>query len=376
MRSITHVSAVLASLILGGLGILTFADIALGPGTDRQERVAETPVFPTNLPELKRFVGKTRYYIGERYGLKERFIAWNGAVKIGAFDHSPAANVALGQDGFLFLTTQGALEIAQGQGRLSEAETAQWGRTFRKLQSAFDEVGADYTLVMGPNKHTIYPEALPRWITPVAPSQTRTEDIVRTAKSVFGSGFPDARQILSAARGTMAGVDLYHPTDTHWTELGAALVIHEAFKELGLDVPPPEFKIADLPRSGDLSRMIGQQGRWSASAPELPRTWQCRDATGAPLNVVTIDPLMPDRFSCGSATGSDARLVVFHDSFGVSAIPYIAARFKHVDFIWTDAAEPATAEDLEADYVLHIIVERRFISDTPELLLLKKGHKE
>ena len=104
----------------------------------------------------------------------------------------------------------------------------------------------------------------------------------------------------------------------------------------------------------------------SETAPVLPDDWRCKDATGAEFDVVTIDPLMPRRFTCGSPSGHSERLVVFHDSFGVPAIPYLAARFQQVDFIWSDAADPAAAAVLDADYVLQILVERKLMTDTPE----------
>jgi len=365
MRSISYVSAFLACLSLGGLGALTIADLFDGPGTERQERVARTPPLPEVASQLPRYLAAARHYVGERYALKEQFITLNGLVKLSVFGHSPADNVGLGGDGFLFLMGEGAVDLTQGRGRMSAAGQAQWLSVFRDLKEAFDREGIGYGFVIGPNKHTIYADRLPSWVRAAPMTGTRTTDVIGAARDAFGPGYQDARKLLTKARADNPQVALYHPSDTHWTEWGAALVVHDALSSMGLSLPVPMYEVVDLPRSGDLSRMIGQQGLWSATAPVLPSQWSCRDTSGALIDVITIDPLMPQRFTCGSPQGLSERLVVFHDSFGVSAIPYLAARFQQVEFIWSDQADPTQAAQLGADYVLHIQVERKMTTDTP-----------
>ena len=373
MRSVSFISALLACLVLGGLGALTIADLFDGPGTPRQERQARTPDLPEGAGGLPGYLAAARHYIGERYALKDRFVAWNGRAKLALFGHSPADQVALGKDGFLFLTSEGTVPLTQGQNRLTDDEKARWQDAFTAMETAFQEAGIVYGFMLGPNKHTVYPDRLPDWLGPAEIAATRTADVITSLDKALTTWAGDPRQRLIDERSARPEVLLHHPTDTHWTEWGAALVAHDVLAAMGLDLPPPAFKIADLPRSGDLSRMIGQQGRWSAKAPVVSSDWTCRDATGQVFEVITIDPLMPQRFTCGSPGGRREKLVVFHDSFGVSAIPYLAARFQTVEFLWTDAADPAVAEDLQADYVLHIQVERRLMTDRPEAFLAGAG---
>jgi len=371
MRSTSFISSLAATLILGALGLMTFIDIIDGPGTARQERIARTPDIPSKLGEFPRFLADFRFYVGERYALKERFVTWNGAVKLGVFNQSPVPNVELGTDGFLFLASQGTFEIVQGQSLLKPEEKPLWHETFSNLHAAFEDRNIAYGLVISPNKHTILPEKLPNWVEPVSLEQTRSQNVSDIAQEVFGANFVDQRRFLQASKDEYQAEWLYHPTDTHWTEVGAALAIKQTLAKLGFSLPKPGFEVSQLARSGDLSRMIGQQVSWTATGPELPRTWECSDANGAVIEIITIDPLMPRRISCISENGSGDKLVVFHDSFGVSAIPYLAQNFRNVDFIWSDAADPITAEQLGADVVLHIIVERKLMATDPMDLLLK-----
>ena len=373
MRSLSYVSALLACVLLGGLGALTIANILDGPGTDRQEREAATPPIPTRLSELPGFLSGARFYATERYALKEEFITTNGIVKMGAFAHSPATTVMLGKDGYLFLDTPETIAGAQGQGRFDADDLARWTAHFSSTQQAFADAGLSYTFVIGPNKHSIYPEKTPDWLDVRPLDATRSADVVQAARTAFPNSFVDTRRLLADARVAAPDVALHHPTDTHWTEWGAAIALHAALLPLGFDLPAPQFEITDLVRSGDLARMVGQQSRWRAKAPVLPRGWTCEGPDGNAIDVVTIDPLMPNRFTCGTADGRPEKLVVFMDSFGISAIPYLAARFRSVDFLWTDAADPQVAVELGADHVLQILVERKMMTDTPESFLAQKA---
>ncbi|WP_420862199.1 alginate O-acetyltransferase AlgX-related protein [Algirhabdus cladophorae] len=373
MRAISFTSAVLACALLGSLGALTLADIFDGPGNPRQERVARTPPLPTSVSQIPKFLGNARYFATERYALKETFITLNGMVKMAIFDHSPATNVLLGEEGFLFFNVDEAIDGAQGKDRLDATGQAVWADYFKTLDQNFQRQGLPFSLVIGPNKHSIYPDLTPDWLAVQPLGDTRAGDIMTVAQAVLGDQFVDTRDLLQHARIQQPDVPLYHPTDTHWTEWGAALALHDVLARQNLDLPAPQFEIADLVQSGDLSRMVGQQHRWAATAPTLPKGWSCADADNQPLFVTTIDPLMPRRFTCGTPGARPEKIVVFTDSFGVSTIPYLSSRFQTVDFIWSDKADPDAAKALGADYVLQILVERKLMTDTPQDFLVQSG---
>lgn len=364
----SFLSAIFALVSLAGLGLATLFDMANEPGTARQERIAPTPAPPQSAKDMARLFSEVRFYVANRYAMKDQFVTWNGQVKIGLFGHSPAPNVAFGRDGFMFLNTAAPIAMAQGQGRLTEEDAVSWRDHFKSAREAFEVRGIAYAFVMGPNKHSIYPDRLPHWLNPAPADHTRTADIVQAVDDVPLAPF-DSRAVLQQARANDPERLLYHPTDTHWTEWGAAIVIDQTLAALGVPSERPAVMEANLPRSGDMARMIGQQDIRSASAPVLMANYACTDGSGNPFEITTIDPITPGRLTCGTPQGRPERIVVFHDSFGIPAIPYLASRFENVEFIRTDMADPAHAEELGADIVLQIIVERKFWSQQPSNFL-------
>ena len=375
MQRISYASALLAFLFLGGLGVLTLVDLFDGPGNPRQEFEAKTPSPIKAASQLPRYLTQARYFLNNRYALKDQFVSWNGLVKFNLLGRSPARNVSIGSDGYLFLTNAQTVRGTQGQDRLTSEEKSKWRSHFLETDRAFSELGIGYNFVIGPNKHTVYPDRLPKWFVPAPLKETRVSDVIGVAKSAFGDKLIDARTILRDAREQFP-FDIYHPTDTHWTELGAALIMREALSEIGVILPEPEFEIRQLPRSGDLARMIGQQRYWDASAPVIASDWSCMVEVGKPLHVETIDFVMPERVICGSPSGLQKKLVVFHDSFGYSAVPYLASNFATVEFILTNQVDPKYAASRAADYVLFIQVAREMTTENPAQMLIPNARSQ
>lgn len=358
--------AILAVLTL--LGIATLVDMVTGPDGDRAERVALTPRPLTGLGDLPRYAADARHYLGHRYALREEFIDTNARLKIGLFGHIPYPEVMAGQDGFLFLTTEGAVEIAQGAVPLSPAEHHAWQAHFAAAQAAAEAHDLPYLLVIGPNKHSIYPDLLPDWLAP-ATGPARTDAILELAREALAEPPLDLRAVFAEERRRAPDRPLYHPTDTHWNEWGASLGLTAALDHAGITTALPESMAEAAGLGGDLARMIGQQARIETQSPAYPRDgWSCQRPDGTALEIVTLDPLLPQRFSCTSATGDPRRVVAFIDSFGVAAIPHLAANFGQLEVLWQNDLDFDLAAGLGADLVLQIRVERRFFTLDPTQL--------
>jgi len=224
---------------------------------------------------------------------------------------------------------------------------------------------------MAPNKHSVYSDALPDWVRPVRQGENRADDVLRLAAETLSEQPVNAKQVLAEHRSNHPAHLLYHKTDTHWNALGAALVVREAIASLGGEIDLPNSKTLISPKSGDLARMIGQQYSIPETIPTLEHKteWRCFDPQNVALTIETIDPVMPERFSCKSSAENDKRVVAFIDSFGVSAIPILASSFQEIEFIWQDVVNPQEAKSLGADIVIQIIVERKMQYVTPANLL-------
>lgn len=362
-------SALAALAILGLLGVLTVLDIVEGPDDPRSERLAPTPVFPHSPRGAVRFLADLRYYLGNRYALRDQFIETNSAIKLLLFDHADYPEVLVGRDGFLFLATEGTVPLTQGAIPLAEAEAEGWRASFASQAEGFSAVGIPYLFILAPMKHTIYPDKLPEWLRPGSGPGRRTDRILAIARDELDLPVVDLRETLAQARKLNPDQLLYHRTDTHWNELGAALAMQAVLAAVGRRTAMPGTHMLATEYGGDLARMLGRQPQTSEQAPTLDRAgWECRKPDGTLIEIVTLDALTPRRFSCSGAGGQNVHVVAFIDSFGVPAIPFLAKNFNLVDVYWQNRPDPALAAREGADLVLNVLVERRLQTMDPKTM--------
>lgn len=366
-------SAAVMLAALAALGAATLVDLLDGPGDARQERVAQTPAPPVTLGAFRRFPGDARYYAANRYALKDWFVTLNADVKLGLLGHSPTARVLHGRDGFLFLGDDAAIDAAQGVTPDAPSSDAAWAAHFAALGQAFEARGIPFVFILGPDKSGVYPEDLPGWLSASRAAGSRAARILAQAGASIDPAPVDTVKLLAEARARDPGLRLHHPTDTHWTEIGAALAIDAALAPLhplGLTAPAPEASLVPGP-AGDLARMIGWQDRMDDPAPTLARPdgLRCETPDGAEAVILTRDPLPIKRFRCTNLGAAPLRALVFMDSFGMAAAPRLTQLFGDVTFVWNDRLDLGLVDELRPDVTIQIMVERKLQIADPAVML-------
>ncbi len=175
--------------------------------------------------------------------------------------------VRIGRNGYFFL--------GNDDGRVIDKTAGLWHppaekleelvKRFGRLQHEVAEAGAALAIVIAPNKHSVYPEMLPKDLTPAR--QTVTDDVLGRADAV-GVGLPmldlraDMRRLKTTAQA-------YLKTDTHWTNAGAADSYDRimeflrdqqgvAASTIGYNLIPTRRPAGDLVRLLKMREMFGQ----------------------------------------------------------------------------------------------------------------------
>jgi hypothetical protein len=158
------------------------------------------------------------------------------------------------------------VEDLLGRDRLSDAELTQWRRAVEGRRAWWRERGAEYLLVLVPNKSTIYPERLPAFLR----SQARPGKLDQLVGHLRDQQSPlpvlDLRAALLAAK---AQQTVYWPTDSHWNAEGLTVASAAILARLGeLGVPAGQrdeaawMKNEYLAREGDCIGLLTMNGRW------------------------------------------------------------------------------------------------------------------
>jgi hypothetical protein len=350
--------------------VIMAIDIATGPDSIYEERVAPTPAWGSP----KKFIADLRFYISERYGLKEQFITTYSWMSQTFFRKSPYPEVILGKDQFLFLGNNEALNSYQHANPLSDQQLNQWLSSITQIRTYFQSIGIEYHLIIAPNKHSIYGDYLPDWIK-VSSGNLSTADKLLTLAAQQDQEIIDLRDTLREER-IKGKSHVFYKTDTHWNEYGAFFGTQEIIRKLHLKLSEqPSITPFTAKKAGDLARMIGQQKTLIETGLSFSDygNLTCNYSNGQKYERNQTDPIFPSPtfVNCkrneplDSVTNAAPRAVIFIDSFGVSLLPSLANQFSHSLFMWQYSINVDATIKAKPQYVIQVIAERKLETVNP-----------
>jgi hypothetical protein len=261
--------------------------------------------------------------------------------------------IAEGDENWLFLRRYENLELLALM-----ADLSMWAKShlpslvaqFESRHARLSKRGIPYIVAIAPEKATIYPEKLPpghRLADPTA-GEMLTSGCVQAGIDAI-----DLAMQLRSAKGVL---DLYYPTDSHWTYYGAYIAyraIIDAVKKV-LDVTevgPHEVVFKDKDGFGDLGVHLVPERRG------LLQTADCK------TRLISSDIEAFDRrehaFAVHTCAEGRGKALVLRDSFATFLGPFLSRTFAETVY----AAPPVAmmddmVDDLKPDIVIHECSER------------------
>jgi len=187
------------------------------------------------------------------------------------------------------------------------------------------EDGFTFLIVVAPNKETIYPNIVPDQIGKI--SKASRFDVLNT--ELLDRSLPGMLDLRGPLIQESAKRQIYYKTDTHWNGYGAYIAYEEIIKALAQDypvlVPYPEkfFRIKERPVKDvrDMAQSIG--ARYIVESPISANPASSLYTTfGVASDQKGIVAFTPDK--------DLPSLLMLHDSFGQTLIPFLSNNFEQV----------------------------------------------
>ena len=282
------------------------------------------------------FLSDAAAWYSDHFFLRQELISLDNLISAKLFRTSGADSVILGEGGWLYYAD--TLEDYSYSDPMTEQEIYGAAKNLALMAEYCRENGKEFLFVIAPNKNSLYPEHMPRWIR-WSPESNR--ELLFEALGDLAVPYADLFDAF-------LGEDevLYFAHDSHWNSKGAALgadVINGAFGRES-SYYRDSFREQN-PHAGDLHAMLYPAFRDRETDPvysgELSFTY-----TGSGKS--------PDSITLETAGEGSGRLLAYRDSFGNLLYPYLADSFGEALF------SRSTVYDLtgEADFVLIELVER------------------
>ena len=343
------------------MGIAAFRTQAVSSLADENRTLARWPP----LAAAREFPAAFERAFADRFGAREALLRVHNRLLVRVFGVSPAPNVLIGRDGWLFFKGEDGHALDRFyRGVLPVAD--------RELRAVVDELhrrarylaahGIAYVVTIAPDKATIYPEMLPSWVRQVNPRPplARLVDMIRGDASIR---YVDLRGPLRAAK---SHARVYYATDSHWNSLGAPVAYAEIMRAIADALAPRLVAIAPvvLPPyvpgvdvyHGDLARMTGDPARFPE--PNYAPLWKI---------LAAADSRCAKRQDAGSDAGYEwyacgrpglPRAVVYRDSMAIPLIPLLSENFSRVAYVSSHRLDPAFIARERPDVVVEEMVER------------------
>ena len=368
-------------LVLGFLACIGLPGLLtpLGVGRSDPARNGEAAVSAPVLRgprEIGGWLEACQAWLRVSFGLRQTMIGWDARMKMHlALSASVGSPVTLGRDGWLFYLVHRGTQGVRPETDFSPEELERWASWLESRQRWLAERGADFVLVVAPNKETIYPDLLPGEL-PAARPRSRMDVLLNRLRAGGKVQVVDVRPVLRDARREASPYrrwPLYYRTDSHWNELGALLATRAVLGELkgrfpGLDVPADrDIALAsEATGAGDLARMQGLQGQ--LSDVRVRASVQGRrcifDLGGGSFAEGVETPLFSEKtLECPGAP--IRRALVLHDSMMIGMLPALAPAFERSVWRLSTTLEKQLVEQVNPDLVLLEFVERTLWEGAP-----------
>ncbi len=307
-------------------------------------------------------------WLADRFGGRDALLRLHNRTLVRAFGVSPSSRVLIGRDGWLYFLGEegdaldryyrGTLPVTDAALGAVVAELARRARFLASRRIA-------YVVTIAPDKHSIYPEHLPRWATPtIARSPLdRLSDAIRADGTLR---YVDLRAPLRAAK---ADARMYYATDSHWNSLGAAVAYREIMRAVADALAPRPVSVAPVERPpyvpgvdvyrGDLARMTGDPAQFGE--PDYAPLWKILAASRSRCAQRVDDGAADvEAYACGRPRLP--RAVVYRDSMGIPLVPLLSENFGRVAYVSSRRLDPEFIARERPDIVIEELVERSMLA--------------
>lgn len=348
-----------------------------------KRKLAGLPAWPTSSRMWKKFPKAFDAWAHDQFGFRGDLLKGYTWLMASVFHQSTSDRAFVGRDGWLYFTGDGSLADMQGLSSYTETQLRNDVEQINARGELLAVRGIRYGFVVFPDKHTVYPQFLPRGM--YAGFDRRRLNALDAAMAQTGHDYYfDASNALRRDAKD-SPFQLYYKSDTHWNPWGAYLGYRAWVAHAGtrLDLRPfdysfNQFRNPHRSASGDLSKMSG----YHPYDPDIypPAGAGCgRTAPWVvPATILRRLNTIASHMRTAECGGTGIALIL-HDSFLDSIERYVTDNFKRSWLVW-DYPEDKNfgwlVDTLHPDTVLIERVERlmsRFPQTDPEMLVTELG---
>lgn len=310
-------------------------------------------------------------YFSKKFAFRQELINTGDLIKGKVFGVSAQSGVIMGKDGWMFYSN--TLEDFQGVSTLTDYRIASSAYNLKLIQDKLEKEKIKFAFTISPNKNSLYPDRM-RSGYKINKQGRNSARLIKELKAkdvnyidlyhLFEDKFKDKKEIL------------YHKTDSHWNNKGAAMVSGYLQQQLGhehTDWSGEKYKTR-YDFQGDLATMVYPLVSDKDKEIYYDRKFTfdySKKTLGEHKKKENREKKITDINEIETTNGSKkGNLVMLRDSFGISLVPFMAEDYAKGYYINKTPYFFQPAIDRKADTAIFELVERNLsylTTDSPEI---------
>jgi hypothetical protein len=306
--------------------------------TIEKRKLASLPPWPTSIGEWIAYPKAFDAFATDHFGFRPQLLDGYKWIVAGIFHDSVSSEAFVGRHHWLYLSVPHVLADMRGVDPYSDAALVNAVQQINARGELLAVRRIRYGFVVFPDKHTVYPQYLPRGL--YAGFDGRRLIALDAAMADTGHGYYVDTSNALRAEAPASPMILYYKTDTHWDPWGAYLGYRAWVAADGprLGLKPITYRLDQFRAplhhvdGGDLSLMSGYKTHDIGLRPPLDAVYK---SSTSEISAKALQQLhiMPSHFRVAVGAGSGDALVL-HDSFMDYIDAYVAAGYKYSWLVW------------------------------------------
>lgn len=334
-------------IVFLALLLVPFAGMLItGPSKSESSSSAKLPelIFGEDKRELnKDYLKQLGEYFEGHCALRQEMVTGYSYVTTKVFQTSSSKSVIYGKNGWMYYTD--TLGDYTGSELMTDRELNDCVRTLKLVDRYCKENGSEFVFVIAANKNSLYSENMPYYYAKTTAPGNR----VRLVEKLKAEGikYVDLYDVFAAENKV-----LYHKTDSHWNNEGAALAAHAIHTATGTEHIDRYGKAPYKVRKdfkGDLAAMM-----YPSAVPLEEEVYYDDGPVFEYVNKVESNFDNKIR-----TTGTWVKnLLMYRDSFGSSLLPFMAEPYRNALFSRSLTMQVKDYESIKPDVVIMEKAER------------------
>ena len=317
---------------------------------------ASKPIFI--LTNINEYPKKYEEYFNDYLPFRNELVRLKNLNDIFVFNNLVHKDLILGKEKWLFLKWDPLIPNYMGTYTYTEEELERAKNNLIRLKEVFNQNGADFYMVICPDKNQIYPEYMPDYIKRIHPEFNATDVFIKYMKENTDLNIIYLKEYFLDIK---KYYPIYYKFDAHWNKLGAYFGYQEIMNNIGKDyININNISLQRIDNAENTPSLAKLASLRNSKLYKYDTEYIISNYTEYKYRLLTN--YRWEYISCESDSKDNTSIVMIRDSFADNIFDYMSTRFSKTSYIiaGSDSYSISNIIKTNPNIVIYLSVERYF----------------